>query len=63
MIERNRWIYDLIYRGECGCHVPVFHDLAPPERIGIEVNVIHSCIAGVFARRRAADDSNRCHVF
>ncbi len=30
--ERNRWIYDLIYCGECGCHVPVFRDLAPPEQ-------------------------------
>jgi hypothetical protein len=31
-LERNRWIYDLIYCGDCGCHVPVFHDLAPPQQ-------------------------------
>lgn len=30
-MERNRWIYDLIWCAECGAHVPVFHDLAPPE--------------------------------
>lgn len=29
---RNRWIYDLVYCGNCGVHVPVFHDLAPPEQ-------------------------------
>lgn len=30
--EQNRWIYDLIFCGECGVHVPVFRDLAPPDQ-------------------------------
>ena len=29
--ERNQWIYDMIFCADCGAHVPVFHDLAPPE--------------------------------
>jgi hypothetical protein len=31
-VERNRWIYDLYYCGDCGDHVPVFRDLCPPEQ-------------------------------
>lgn len=31
-VERNRWIHDLIWCGECGCHVAVFRDLAAPEQ-------------------------------
>ena len=34
--ERNLWIYDLIYCGQCGSHVPVFRDLAPPEQALVE---------------------------
>lgn len=31
-VEVNRWIYDLIFCADCGAHVPVFRDLAPPEQ-------------------------------
>lgn len=30
--ECNRWIYDLVFCGECGAHVPVFRDLGPDEQ-------------------------------
>jgi len=30
--ECNRWIYDLVFCGECGAHVPVFRDLGPGEQ-------------------------------
>lgn len=31
-MERNRRIYDLLWCGECGCHLPVFRDLAPADQ-------------------------------